>query len=166
MDQTFLGRVQNDISSIRDYVQRFDNSSDPAYKATDFHSNEITRKIISLKNNIDNIGGYDTMINEQALKNNTSLVNKQKELADLIKENENSTSSVIYKQREVDTLRGRINNSKLVNNSRVSIYIIYIFITLVIIGGLVSMYWFPSNGRLNIFIAIIAVLLLLLSFYQ
>ncbi len=164
MDQSINDQVQNEISSIRGYIQRYIDT--PAYQMTDVYSNEITQKIISLENNIFNINAYDMMINDQALQNATSLVNKRNELLDLTNDLNNSTSSVIYKQREVDTLRGRINNSKLVNNSRVSIYIIYIFITLIIIGGLVSMYWFPSNGRLNIFISIIAVLLLLLSYYQ
>ena len=164
MDQTINGRVLNDISSIRGDIQMY--NANPIRQVTDIYSNDITRKIIALKNDIVTIGAYNSMINEQASKNHISIVNKNTQLNDLNEEIENSTSSVNYKQREVDTLRGRINNSKLVNNSRVSIYIIYIFITLVIIGGLVSMYWFPSNGRLNIFISIIAVLLLLLSYYQ
>ena len=159
---TLFGQVQDNITSITNDIQTYNST----LHTSDLESNYITRKISSLKNNIETIGLYLPLMNEQSLKNNTSLVNKQTELTDLIKQNIISPSSVISKQREVDTLRGRINNSKLVYKSRVFIYIIYIFITLIIIGGLVSMYWFPSKGRLDIFIAIIAVLLLLLTFYQ
>ena len=163
---TVFGQVQNDIPIIRNDVYNYNNSKETKYKATDLYSNAITRKIDSLKTNIDTIGSYVPLMNNQSLNYDTINKAKTTNLISLIVENEKNPASNIYKQREIDTLRGRINNSKLVNKSRVIIYIIYIFITLVIIGGLISMYWFPSKGRLDIFISIIAVLLLLLTFYQ
>ena len=163
---TLFRRVPNDIVIANNDIKTYNDSSpDSKYKVSDFYSQAITEKINSLKNNIYNISQYTPIINEQSLKNSASLKLNKLELGleNYINGNPNSR---VYKQKEIDTLRGKIYNSNLANSSRILLYIIYIFITLIIIGGLISMYWFPSNGRLNIFIAIIAVLIFLLTFYQ
>ena len=165
---TAFGRIQTDIPEIRGDINTYEDKT--ANRAATQYSDAISGKINSLKNDIDTIGGYMPTMTKESSQIDSSLITKRTEVVALNAANRNNNeyfkNSNINKQQEVDTLRGRISNSELVNQSRISIYIIYIFIALVIIGGLISIYWFPSKGRLNIFISIIAVLLLLLTFYQ
>ena len=157
------GHITTSISQIDKDIHNYNNSSDPKFKASDLYSNAITAKIKTLNENIDKIDVLS--IAEQSwnigqnIRDTTELIIKTKA------DSANSPNNIISKQKEVDILRGRIDNSKLVNSSRIFIYIVYIIITLIIIGGLIYMFWFPNKGILNIFISIMAVLILLVSFY-
>ena len=169
MREPTILETAEDIRKIQDLIINYNNPDlSSTQRETDLYSNNITTYINSLNNNIDKLDGgiKKRALLEQSEINSQAIINKNTELTDLINLNKTLTSSAVYKQREVDTLSGRINNSRLVNKSRVFVYILYIIITLIIIGGLIFMYWFPSKGRLDIFISVVAVLLLLLTFYQ
>jgi len=169
MDEpTILGNAE-EIDRLQTLIRNYnDPDLSSTQRETDLFSNAITTYANSLNNNIyklDN-GTKKRAMQLQSAINTQAIIDKNKELTDLINLNKTLTSSVVYKQREVDTLSGRINNSRLVNSSRIFVYIIYVLVTFLIISGLIFMYWFPSKGRLDIFISVIAVLLLLLTFYQ
>lgn len=159
------GQITTSISQIDKDIHNYNTSSDPKFKASDLYSNAITAKIKTLNENIYKINEnvplilLQSVINEQNIRDTNELIIKTKA------DSANSPDNIIYKQKEVDILRGRIDNSKLVNSSRIFIYIVYIIITLIIIGGLIYMFLFPNKGILNIFISIMAVLILLVSFY-
>ena len=167
-EPSIIGNAE-EIARLKTLILNYNN---PLLSATqrvnDKYSNDITTYLNSLNNNIDNLdnGTKKRAMQAQSAINKQAIIDKNKELYYLKRRNRGLVSSEFYKQQEVDTLRGRINNSKLVNNSRIFVYIIYILVTLIVIGGLIFMYWFPSKGRLDIFISVIAVLLLLLTFYQ
>ena len=168
MEPTTFGPVQEYIDKVRDhYIINYDSYKDTTpYETRNLYSDAISAKINSLKNKIESMETYMPDMNTSRRANAEDISNNRFKLFELRNTIDALPNSDVYRQKEVDTLRGRIDNSVLVNESRGFVYILYIFITLIIIGGLISMYWFPSNGKLNIFISVIAVLLLLLTFYQ
>ena len=155
-----INSVNNDISNLRQI--NFTGVSDTtaikeSYSKNNQLTNALSNKLLSISNTMQDLTpSFDNMKNNIAVNNS-----KYTELSDILTTKRDIRTAMVTKSQLDNNLNLQINDgiedSAITYKTNYSTYLTYLFFTVIILVGMIIMFWFPQKGNLDIFILVLSI---------